>query len=170
MWQIRTAGPEDAPGLAQVHVQSWEETYRGLIPDPEIDRRDLPYRVSQWEKLIERGDWARVAVAERQVVAFVTAGPARDAEPGHPGELYSLYILREWHGRGLGRALFTKARGYLQASGLTPFYCYVMPGNPATSFYERMGGERRCTTSIAPNGMCDVMYSFANPNDMGPVP
>jgi len=160
MWQIRPTLHADAPALAQVHVQAWEETYRGLLPDGEIDRRDFAYRLAQWEKLIARGDWAMVAEAEGEVVGFVTVGPARDDEPGHLGELYSIYVLRAWHGQGVGKALFETGRSQLVASGLTPFYCYVLPGNPAEQFYERMGGTRCCTTSQAPTGGCDVMFSF----------
>ena len=32
------AGPADAEALAQVHVTSWHETYRGLLPDAYLAR------------------------------------------------------------------------------------------------------------------------------------
>ena len=31
---IRAATPADIAGLARVHVQSWRETYVGIIPQP----------------------------------------------------------------------------------------------------------------------------------------
>jgi hypothetical protein len=30
---IRIAAPEDAPGIANMHVASWRETYAGMVPD-----------------------------------------------------------------------------------------------------------------------------------------
>ena len=35
---IFPAGPADAEALARVHVQSWRETYRGLLPDAYLAR------------------------------------------------------------------------------------------------------------------------------------
>jgi hypothetical protein len=31
--QIRVATPDDAPALAVMHVDSWRETYAGILPD-----------------------------------------------------------------------------------------------------------------------------------------
>ena len=34
---VRRATPEDAAGVAGVHVRSWQVAYRGLLPDDYLD-------------------------------------------------------------------------------------------------------------------------------------
>jgi hypothetical protein len=46
---IRIATRDDIPGLARVHVQSWLETYHGLMPQEILDAITLEARILQWE-------------------------------------------------------------------------------------------------------------------------
>jgi len=39
---IRAATPTDAAGIAAVHVQSWRDTYAGLLPDEFLARMTSP--------------------------------------------------------------------------------------------------------------------------------
>ncbi len=36
-FDVRRAEPADALGMARVHVDTWRETYRGLMSDSELD-------------------------------------------------------------------------------------------------------------------------------------
>lgn len=36
--KIRLAQPGDEPSIAKVHIQSWQEAYKGLVPQDYLDR------------------------------------------------------------------------------------------------------------------------------------
>ena len=39
--QIRAATSGDAPGIARVQVLTWQQTYRGILPDAFLDALDM---------------------------------------------------------------------------------------------------------------------------------
>lgn len=44
----RTAVPEDALAIAEVHVSSWRTTYRGLLPDSVLAAQSVEHRELAW--------------------------------------------------------------------------------------------------------------------------
>jgi len=76
------------------------------------------------------------------VKGFVSAGKSRKPEFPFDGELYSLYLLREAQGRGIGRKLFEKVQNSLKLGGMNSMYLLVLKdNNPAIEFYRHMGGR-----------------------------
>ncbi len=45
---IRTARPDDARSVAEVHVASWRHAYRGLLPDDYLERLSVDDREAMW--------------------------------------------------------------------------------------------------------------------------
>jgi len=83
-------------------------------------------------------------------VGFASGGPARQGEmpPGDwLGEVYTLYLLTDWQGRGIGRALLEGLFDRLRERGMKTVALWVVEANPTRFFYEAMGGRqvaRRC--------------------------
>ena len=107
---IRAALPEDAVGIAEVHVGSWRTTYRGLLPDSVLAAQSVEQRAAIWREAaeaVERGESRSfVLVAEDPVdgiIGFASAGPEREQGVGFDGELYAISLLEGHQGRG-GRA------------------------------------------------------------------
>jgi GNAT superfamily N-acetyltransferase len=145
---IRPARAADVGPIAQVHVQSWREAYRGIIPQPYLDRLSLPAHERQWRRTLNDGGWAFVAEWERQVVGFASGGLSRSRQD-ISGELYVLYLLRACHGRGIGRALFDACHYELARCGHQGLLVWVLADNPGRGFYERLGGELAAEGSVA---------------------
>lgn len=142
---IRPATPADAPAIARVHVTSWRETYAGLMPDEFLERMTndemRQRREMGWERtLSQRLETVRVAEQEGVVVAFASAGPARD-HPGFEAELMTLYALKSAQGQGLGRALFGDMVRTLRADGVQNLALWVLEANPTRQWYLRQGGR-----------------------------
>jgi hypothetical protein len=77
---IRPARVEDVAQMALVNVRSWQETYRGLVPDAVLDAPGLvAARERFWTAALtdERCRENRVAVAERdgELVGIAMSGP-----------------------------------------------------------------------------------------------
>lgn len=135
---IRGADAADAAAIARVHVRSWQETYRGLMPDEVLDAPDfVERRERMWQWVLaapeQRG---RPAVAELDgdVVGIAWAGPARDDDAPHDWQLNVLYVLAEHHGSDAGQQLIDAVLDD-RASVL-----WVADPNPrAQAFYRRNG-------------------------------
>ena len=140
---IREATPEDVPGIARVHVDSWRTTYKGIVPQRIIDSFTYEQREALWRRYIP-GNASFVYVAEEdgQVVGFASGGPAREDAPNHAAELYAIYLLQEHQGKGIGRRLFDAVVRELVRRGLYSMAIWVIAENPACGFYEAMGGRK----------------------------
>jgi ribosomal protein S18 acetylase RimI-like enzyme len=147
--ELRPARPEDAAGLACVHVAAWSATYRGVMTDAFLDAMDVERWAVGWRRQLttpEAGVWSHVAVDGDDVVrGFVVVGPARDGSDD--GELYAINVHPDCFGRGEGAALFAAGCAELGRRGHHQPYLMVVEQNArARHFYERHGwswdGER----------------------------
>ena len=76
---IRPAKLIDAHAIAEVHVSTWQEAYRNIVPDKYLQSLSIDKREEQWCSSIERGNpelW--VAVNGSEIVGWVAFGPSRD--------------------------------------------------------------------------------------------
>jgi GNAT superfamily N-acetyltransferase len=156
---VRRARLADAGAIARVHVQSWREAYRGLIPQPYLDRLSLPAHERQWRRSFAEGGWAFVAEWEQRPVGFASGGLSRTRRDV-TGELYVLYVLQSCHGCGVGRALFDACHYELARCGHRGLLVWVLADNPARGFYERLGGEPagESVVAIAGTRLREVAY------------
>lgn len=76
-----------------------------------------------------------------QVVGFASYGQANDKNAGFEGELIAIYILQTAHKLGIGRRLVGDVVTALREEGCNSMMVWVLKGNPARGFYERLGGE-----------------------------
>ncbi|MFC7618304.1 GNAT family N-acetyltransferase [Actinokineospora soli] len=137
---IRPAADGDAPGIAEVHVRSWQACYRGLLPQALLDGLDPAPRVPRWREIVGAGG---VHVADDGgVLGFAHAGPTRDpdGDPAAVGELTSVYVHPDRWGLGAGRRLVDAALDGLRAAGRSEATLWVLDTNArATAFYARTG-------------------------------
>lgn len=142
---IRKALPTDAKAIAQVHISSWQEAYRDLMPTEYLNSLEatLAQRESLWIRSIESGE-SIVWVAEQntQVVGWISVGASRDedAAGGNAGEVMAIYVLaRSWQ-TGVGLALWKAGLEYLMEQGYQRLTLWVLTGNErAIRFYRRAG-------------------------------
>ena len=145
---IRPAAPADAEAIARVHVDSWRDTYTGIMPEPYLaSQLDLPRREREWHEKLSRapeggaaGVGPVVAVVGRAVVGVAQGGPNRGTEEGCDGQLYLIYVRREAQGWGLGRRLTASVVADLLSHSFSSMIVWVLTGNPARQFYEALGG------------------------------
>jgi ribosomal protein S18 acetylase RimI-like enzyme len=136
---IRAATRDDIPALARVHVQSWLETYGGLLPQEILDAITLDSRVLQWERTFDQPHGIFVALEADQIVGFASCGAAQDFLQAD-GELFTLYLLNSHQHRGLGRALWGAVLDFGQAQKWESMVVWVLESNIlAQGFYKHQG-------------------------------
>jgi ribosomal protein S18 acetylase RimI-like enzyme len=140
---IREATLDDAAGMGRVHVDSWRTTYPGLVPDAVLANLSYERRESHWREAISAREEA-VFVAEEaggKIVGFASGGRERSGDKGFDGELYAIYLLAEHQQQGIGSHLTLAVAMRLAALGFQSLLVWVLSGNPARQFYERIGGK-----------------------------
>lgn len=142
---VRRAEPQDAPAVARVHVASWRQAYRGLLPQEYLDSLSIETRTTTWAKAFSQSpdqtSTTLVGELDGQIVGFACVGPSRDDDTDRAtGELWGLYLDPAHWGAGHGHTLHTEALDVARASGAAVATLWVLTTNQrARHFYERHG-------------------------------
>ena len=136
---VRAATIDDAEPIARVHVRTWQQAYRGLVPDEFLDAMDVEQRAGVWRKGMLSDDERPVWVAETdgEVVGFASAGPSRDEDD--VGELYGIYVDANHWDTGAGRDLMVTATEWLRARHREATLWVLEKNARARRFYEKGG-------------------------------
>src|SRR5256885_13185967 len=118
---IRPAVIEDASAIAQVHVESWRTTYRGLLPDNLLDQLSVLDRTRFWTETLT-GPPTRFLMlvacdGSGTIVGFACGGVERTGKLTCDGELYAMYLLEGAQRRGLGTLLIRQFVRELRSIG-----------------------------------------------------
>lgn len=143
---IRPAIPDDAEGIARVHVRSWQEAYVGLLPQPVLDRQSVPARLRWWSGVLQqvRDDrWTFVAIDPAAgIVGFAGGDRARRRMFGPGYSVPVLYVLQSHVRRGLGRKLMHALGQAMARDGSGEVEVWSLASNaPARAFYAGIGGK-----------------------------
>lgn len=139
---IRNAVLLDVNGIAKVHVDCWKSTYANIVPNEYISKLTYEKRAKLWEQVIPNGN---VFVAEDengQIVGFADGGKERTGDyKEYPGEMYSIYILKSYQNRGIGKRLMKAVVNELLKQDINSMLVWVLKDNNSRNFYEQMGGK-----------------------------
>ena len=129
----KTNRETDFSAISQVYYQTWQDAYRNLIPKSFLEKLD-PQKTWHPET---RADHTFIAVSDDQkIVGVISYGPSRKSTYKNFGEIYSLYVLPDWQGLGIGQQLFEKALAQLKMD-FENIYLLVLKNNiPAQKFYQ----------------------------------
>ena len=144
-FKISAASRIDAEGMAQVHVDTWRTTYKGIVPDAHLESLSYEKRSALWSQVIaEQRPRYHVWVVKNKsdaVIGFSDGGENRDRSLPFDGEIYAIYLRKEFQGLGVGKRLFLDSFEQLYRHGFTSALVWVLEDNPTRKFYEAMGGE-----------------------------
>lgn len=108
-WRVVPAVPEHARGIAECHIESWREAYRGMVPEHVLAAFDLDHRAAAVARRLDPAadvtEHTHVALARTEVIGFVTVD---DADPAR-AELDALYVRASWYGTGVADDLLAAA-------------------------------------------------------------
>ncbi len=155
---IRPAEIRDAEVIGIAHVQVWNETYRGIMPDALLDSLDAAERAKAWAARIPtfRQNRQTLVVAEDEgtVIAFAGCGPRRKEKLNSDGEIYMINIVSSAKRRHTGTKLMLAMADALAADRFKSAGLWVLEKNlPARAFYERLGGTPDIVSEEAHDGI-----------------
>jgi GNAT superfamily N-acetyltransferase len=138
-FSVRRAEPADAASMAKVVVDTWRETYRGVMSDAVLDDPGLlAWREAFWAAALTDPRYdqniAAVAVHDGTLIGVAMSGPPLDGTD-EPRQLYLLYTYAAFHGSGAGTALLDAV-----IDPTAPAILWVADPNPrAQAFYRKHG-------------------------------
>jgi GNAT superfamily N-acetyltransferase len=134
---FRDAMATDIPALAELHVTTWNATYR-TTRGPTIATRTW-----QWNQAFAKeGRRDFVLVLEDRNGRLIGFTWGRPHEGECEGELSKIYLRWEYHGLGLGRRMMAETAQRFLDRNIHSFILFAELSNPTLGFYDRMGGER----------------------------
>jgi len=158
--KIRPATLDDAEAIAKVHVQSWQETYRGHIADELLDRLSVESRTIMWTdamntveadkhlfvaEMASEADTSTGSGTYSEIVAFISGGKLRADEleetTNSTTELYAIYCLSKFQGLNIGKRLVKVLVDEFVAAGHDEMLVWVLTSNPSKHFYMHLGAS-----------------------------
>lgn len=126
---------EEVNGKGYVHYKTWHETYTDLIDAEYMKKITLEKCVEMAHKWLDN---LIVAKDGDKVVGFVGYGTYRDNTLPEHGEIFAIYVLKEYQGKKVGYELMNAALNKL--SDYKKIAVWVLKGNDrAIRFYEQYG-------------------------------
>lgn len=137
---IRHATPDDAARIAEIHVKSWQASYRGIIPDTYLNSLEGNQRQTLWSKFASKPEASiLLATDSKAIIGFCHMGIARDTDVLQAAEIMAIYIDPNHERKGAGNALITHAISQARQSGFKKIILWVLEANhPAKQFYHAM--------------------------------
>lgn len=113
---IRQAQAGDEKGIAYVHVWSWRQTYKNIVPSEFLDSLNVRNRTKIWKAKIEQvqpnKECIYIALDDNRVIGFSQAGTPRD-DNGYDSELYAIYLLGQYQRQQIGSRLIKACSDFL---------------------------------------------------------
>jgi GNAT superfamily N-acetyltransferase len=155
---IRPAVPDDAKAIARVHVASWQEAYRSILPTDFLANLSVEKRQAMWTESIRIG-LPHVLTAEiaGELVGFSAIGASRDdADVATAYEVWAIYVAPTQWGTGIGRALWLASRQFAVAHGARTISVWVIATNERAIRFYLAAGFRPAPDSCKPETLAGV--------------
>ena len=165
---IRPAMPADAAAIAQVRVDAWRTTYKGMIPAAYLAAMKVEDSAALWTKILTAAPSATsvfVAVEGGAVVGFASGHMLPEAKHGLDAELSAVYLVDGAQRVGVGRRLVAAVAAAQRAHGAKGLIVWVIAGNKAArAFYEALGAELLIEQPFTWDGMelVEAGYGWRN--------
>lgn len=166
--KIRTAVLNDASGIGRVHVNSWRTTYQTIIPDDILNNLKYEDKIRQWQNNIEDpGQFIIVAEADQEIVGYAATEARLINKRTYSHHLTSIYTLKEYQGKGLGRQLLHEIFRHFKKNGAGAVYVEVLKDNKTKYFYEKYGAVhvRDFDLNLGSKTLKESLYVFNSVRD-----
>ncbi len=141
---LREANKDDLLSIGKVQVDSNRSTYVGIMPEDYLNNLSYESKASEWdEKLFNEKSTQFMYVAENDdsnIVGFASGSLVRTNDL-FEREIYSIYILKEFQRKGIGRLLIKAIIKKFIESNVSSMILWTLQDNPSRLFYEHLGGK-----------------------------
>jgi GNAT superfamily N-acetyltransferase len=140
---IRPATIEDLNVTVDLYIEGWQTAYVDFIPDSVLHSFDREKEMEGSRGFFTSEDphFFDVAVYNGAVIGYVAGGPFGGETVKFDGEVYEIFIRKEYQNKGVGKMLLHHAGLWFESQGYTSVGIWCWRDNPNRVFYERLGGR-----------------------------
>ncbi len=139
---IRKRKIEDFFELAHSIALVWNTTYKGIVDDDFL-KGLLAHEKESAERLKnninDQPDYY-VLTMNGKIIGWIYYTLDSDKYE-NAAEIISLYILKEYQGKGYGKMLYNYAIKNIMKKGIKNLIIGCLDGNPSNNFYKHLGGK-----------------------------
>jgi len=144
-FSVRKANADDAYWIAYVNAQTRYSTYKWLIPEKILETRtnSIQERTEKTREFIANGkNYLVIENNETHEIVWMSIyWPSRNENYPNSGEIYAIYILKEYQKIWLGKKLFIAWINELIKLWYNDMIINVLKWNNAIDFYKKYGGQ-----------------------------
>ncbi|MEN8908276.1 MAG: GNAT family N-acetyltransferase [Clostridiales bacterium] len=155
MFKIRKANIEDVEEIVDINIRVWKTTYNGIINnDYLLDReKDKAKKILKMKNSFKSNKIYRcVSLYNNKIVGFIIYGELNNIDKykfRNTGEIYALYILKDYQRMGLGRNLVKYAiNDLVKLKKYNKMVIWSLDENPNINFYLKLGGSSELREEI----------------------
>ena len=138
---IRPSQRTDAHTMSRIYVKTWRDTYLSVIPFGYLFGMSEPRQEQAFiHEISSKQTVSFVAEDGGRVVGFITGGTERNGDDIYSGEIYTLYVLKQFQRRGIGGKLVSALATRLNQNGIYSMLVRVLKLNPYRRFYQKING------------------------------
>ncbi len=138
---IRLAQQRDIAAILEISNWAAANTHANFAIEPET----LDDWMDSWRATYENYPWL-VAEVDDRVIGFAKSSPHRSRCAYAWSAEVSVYLRPEWHGRGVGKALYARLIPLLKNQGYVTLIAGIATPNPASQRLHESFGFRRVAT------------------------
>ena len=139
---IRKALPEDAVAFTDCHIYCWQTAYKGIVPGEFLENMttEKEQRVEQYKRaLADPGNCEYYCVMNAEnMIGFLIINKSRNEDNSYIGEIWAIYLIEEFCGKGFGKDLLDfEIRELSRVEPKEIFLWVFEDNNRARRFYEK---------------------------------
>lgn len=141
---IRRREQKDCKTIAHIVTVAWQQTYRGIVNDEFLDNLSINEKErgeKSFNKFNDKDNHQFVLVVDDKIVGFIKVGITDYIEYENQGEIFALYIIKEYQGKGYGRELIKYGIDELKRLGCSKMIIGCLKDNSSNEFYKHIGGK-----------------------------
>ncbi|MET3683538.1 L-amino acid N-acyltransferase YncA [Alkalibacillus flavidus] len=167
---IRRATVEDAAQIAQIHEQTWVDTYQPIIEHDDLQQiTSFEHRQIMWETTLQTNHHVFVLeTSEGKIVGFIAGGQARADYLDVDGEIYNIYVSPHYQSGGHGRRLLQAFVEECEQLGFESLLVWILTDNPNGEFYVKLGARpiEAENVTIGKGTYEETAYGWSNIDDL----
>ena len=140
-WNIEKSKKDDCKAIVEFITKTWNETYRGIVNNEFLDNLQITEE-KRYTTFInnfdEKNNMQYIIKIDSQIIAFLKLIKSNDEKYI---ELQSLYVLKEYQNKGIGKELIQKAFDEAKKMGYEKMFIGCLEKNKSNEFYKKMGGK-----------------------------
>ncbi len=142
--RIRPAREADVLDIAQIYVDTWRTAYASFMPADFLKAMDYDEEArGVLDFAFDSGRLLtlQVAVVDKRIVGYICAGKNTDQPKAYDAEVYEIFVLSKYQGKGIGRRLLQSVIRWFEEEGFASVLIWCWENNPHRAFYEALGGR-----------------------------